>query len=1345
MTGDSPWSYYKFNLGTPQDPTMWWIKYHTNGQYCPSPTVSDCAGWDAPMTFVWQGTRPVQANDLGNAVEAYPLGGTAEVGLWADVVYEEARVERRVDSSGKEHFKAKGTNAWKRERLLDSEFSLSPRTTGTVVAATAGHVGDGRYAAPMTMASEPGRNEVTVSGSHYPPVVKYVSGTGGDVDSSTVDPVNLTLTRVRDTRPTQIDDQFALWGVEATIENVEPSPVLLSSAGVVARPSLVRHDVRPPEYLDLLAPKDVAFEIRSASDDGLVLAAAGAGSPEFEIPAGLALPSGQYYGELKLRGVSAADADLRSERFPLPVCPLLDLKTPKVRIHLTRGPVNARACGKGDGLFFTLCRAARVTLRVGGKPFTASLDGGAARELTDVDLAAGFHEVLVPAGLPELEADQSLPFTLEARDAEDPTLLVVAPGTIESALLDRSVLPVGHTFVKGVDLLDGHVVQQSTDLKVPGRHLGLEITRTYSSSGSSSAGPLGGGWALNYASGLFEDGECGLVTVVTPDGGSQVFQSDNGLLTFTPQKGYHTRLERDGSVYNFIDKAGNVHHFESPDRNRRPRLDFIEEPHGDRLVFTYDGDDLLKKVAEVQPDAGEVRAVTFSYAAVSGAERIVRAEIAALALSVDYEYDTRGNLVKAARDGRNLEGEPAAEPRVEKYRYLLPGTGPGLDLRQEHQLVEVTDPNDHRREYAYYGRDHRLPGEVDGQLPLGGLLFEEKWELVKEVIEHPDPGLSLRTEFSYDARDAVAWSRWKTTVRDARGNDTLYVLNGNGSPLEIHEPLGKTTTMTWAPDDILKTSETDANGRTTEFEYDPRGNLRLERILTADLGPVETEYRYDTRFNKLEWKKDAEGRETNYTIDPDSSDLLETIDAVGNHTTYGYDDRGRLDSVTDPRRFITDHRGWDSFGNPTEIEDPLGNITRRTFDLRGRLRLQTDTLGRQTSQDWDGLDRLVETRRVAGGDSDDEVTATEYYAGGEVRVVRNANGATTTTTIDGLSRVTGTTTQFDDLTLTTATTYDANGNKETDKDRRGVTKRFTYDALNRLRAIAIVAPLAGGGPLGTVAEYGYDLVGNKTSETNVADLTTGFEFDGLYRVEAKVLPETKPGTNDRYREEYRQEGRERPRDDLGVRRAQSPDQDHECPQPGDDGDLPRPRGLPRQQVRGARQGPRPADDLPVRQAESRDRAHRPPGGRSRRRGGVHDDDRLRRRQPQPDHHQPTPRRDADPPRRPRPSVRTDGRPARPRPGHTDQLRRPRQPEVGHRPERPHDPLPPRSPRTAGRNDRCLRSQHSHDLRRRGAEDQRDRPPSNPEARHVRQPGPSAHGSPRGRAYHRRRVEPGDPI
>jgi hypothetical protein len=126
VVGDSPWSYYFYDFGTAIEPNISWVGYHTNGLYCRAPDPSACGAWDAPITFVWQGTRPVQANAQGNLVEAYPPSATAEVGLWADYVWEEAQVDRSVDGQGHEHFRARGTNVWHRDRLQDSELRLPP-------------------------------------------------------------------------------------------------------------------------------------------------------------------------------------------------------------------------------------------------------------------------------------------------------------------------------------------------------------------------------------------------------------------------------------------------------------------------------------------------------------------------------------------------------------------------------------------------------------------------------------------------------------------------------------------------------------------------------------------------------------------------------------------------------------------------------------------------------------------------------------------------------------------------------------------------------------------------------------------------------------------------------------------------------------------------------------------------------------------------------------------------------------------------------------------------------------------------------------------------------------------
>src|SRR5262249_56866081 len=141
----------------------------------------------------------------------------------------------------------------------------------------------------------------------------------------------------------------------------------------------------------------------------------------------------------------------------------------------------------------------------------------------------------------------------------------------------------------------------------------------------------------------------------------------------------------------------------------------------------------------------------------------------------------------------------------------------------------------------------------------------------------------------------------------------------------------------------------------------------------------------------------------------------------------------------------TIHGDHDSFGNARTVVDPLGNLTTREYDARGRLFHQKDTMGHETRTVYDGLDRATRVFKVAGGASDDEVTTTSYYPGGQPRTVKNANGAVTTYTLDGLNRVIATSTALTGETLTTAASYDGNGNRVTEMDRRGVTRRNTHD------------------------------------------------------------------------------------------------------------------------------------------------------------------------------------------------------------------------------------------------------------------------------------------------------------
>jgi RHS repeat-associated protein len=805
---------------------------------------------------------------------------------------------------------------------------------------------------------------------------------------------------------------------------------------------------------------------------------------------------------------------------------LLTLQPERIQIHLVVDPTNQSVCTVSffhpDGtreepsIVFHLCDAAHVTLRLDGKVLTSSVDGGPPLLLQDLPLAGGAHKVTIPTAEFGLRPGTTVPFEVSAVRDSDPAQQATRPGVIETSVTNRSVLPVGHTFVKGVDIFDGHVVAQETDLSLPGRHLGLEVTRTYSSAGKSPEGPLGAGWHWAYDARLSPATDCGLISLQTADGSSQVFRA-LGPATFVPQKGYHGRLLKSGPDFDYFDKAGNRHHFVPLATAGDPggfALAYTEEPHGDRLLVSHDSAGRVTEIAEVQGGV-PVRKLVPAWEAKFGSDRLksieaVRSDGMPLRLRVEYDYDDFGNLVKVTRFGTNPEG-PVAADRVQRYEYTT------ADGRDTHQLREVTGANGERRRYEYFTHDDRFPGEG----PDGFLVVWEKEEFVRRVVEFPQA--QETTEFSYDYQGALASQRWKTTVTDPRGFSSLYVLNGNGSPLEITEAVGKPeerqTTIRWKAADIVKEDETDANGRLTRYEHDDRGNLTKETIVTTDLGEVVTHYAYDSRFNKLTQKVDAENRTTSYTIDPSTGDLTAMVDAVGNRTGYAYTPAGLLREVTDPRGHLTTHSDHDDYGNARRIVDAAGNATRRQFDARGRLRLEEDDFGRRREIEYDGLDRPTLQRRVAASGSDDEVTRRAYYPGGQVQTETNANGAQTAFRLDGLNRVVATETKVGAETLTTLLSYDGNGNKIREKDRREVWRNFDYDGLNRVVRVKISAG-PDTGPVGQVATFGYDAVGNKKSETDVAGLETRFDYDGLYRVSRKRLPEANPSTGDPYAESY---------------------------------------------------------------------------------------------------------------------------------------------------------------------------------------------------------------------------------
>ena len=344
-----------------------------------------------------------------------------------------------------------------------------------------------------------------------------------------------------------------------------------------------------------------------------------------------------------------------------------------------------------------------------------------------------------------------------------------------------------------------------------------------------------------------------------------------------------------------------------------------------------------------------------------------------------------------------------------------------------------------------------------------------------------------------------------------------------------------------------KTSETDANGNKTEYEYDVLGRLitvtqKITRLNMATGQPemvtATTRHDYDANGNKIR-TIDPNGHEWKYTYSArgflfsEEEPKLKESDSGGSKKQYRYDPAGNRIAEIDPRNGDEAPKVWYRYdaGKKLAVNDPRSDKTFTTWYLYDEYnRLYRTVLPDNTPP---------ENPYGAVSDYDNPYTETRYDLTGNKVEEQDANGLKTcytyyprnwVHTLESPGRKeeyeydkTGNQTliriwtdiatnssyavsnEYDSLGRVRRVTYpqgreeyeyDPYGNRTAVTDGNGHTTRYTYNRYGWLTEVT--------DPLQKTTVYRYDLAGNQVATITANDLLLIKHYDEQKRVMEEI-------------------------------------------------------------------------------------------------------------------------------------------------------------------------------------------------------------------------------------------------
>ncbi len=667
-----------------------------------------------------------------------------------------------------------------------------------------------------------------------------------------------------------------------------------------------------------------------------------------------------------------------------------------------------------------------------------------------------------------------------------------------------------------VNVANGNLLLHQSDLTLQGTGLPLPLDQTYNSRVLYAGFHLGS-WAFGtgdeillsqYPRGdreFYGPSRYSLPFIRTSNGNYQTPSGIDATLKDNGSNSYTLTFNKTGVKYNFSADS----------------LTDITDQNGNTISFSYDTNKHLTGITDTQ---GRVTTVT------ENASGFITQITDPASRTIQYGYDASNNLTSVtdaagkqyqyAYSGYDLTQITDPKGNITKFGYdsqhrvtsltrvtnVGAGTGPTWTYTYNTNNTTVeTDPNNHTTTYTY---DHM--GRVTKTTDALGHEQRSSYTANSDVQTQTDAAGAV-TNFSYDAKNNVTQAKLPTgattnlayadsahpyypsSQTDAQGNNLSYTYDVPGNLTKTTNGLSSQnqTSASYNGNGTLA-SVTDPRGSvggvatTTSYGYDTKGNL-TGITPPSPLGAIAITRDGVSRISSV---TDGKGQTTSYTYD--NLDRITQISYQGGATiSYSYDDNGNLTSLTDNTgttsfsydalnrmtqktlpSLSTISYGYDDVGNLTSLTDSSGT-TLYGYDAVNRLTSLTDPSSQQTTFGYDANNRRTTTSYPNG------VTMTQGYdSAGRLTSIVGKNSSGTVLTSFTYSYVNPATSKDSSLRYSMT---DASGNKTS----------YSYDVLNRLTEAKTTNS---GGTTIADYQYGYDAIGNRTSQT-VNGTTTSFTYN----------------------------------------------------------------------------------------------------------------------------------------------------------------------------------------------------------------------------------------------------------